>query len=45
MPALQSDSVSIAFNGHRVIDARSLTLKPGEVYVVLGSIGAAAKGV
>jgi len=38
--ALHLDSVSLAFGGHRALDALSLTLAPGEVYALLGPNGA-----
>ena len=40
MSALQLNSVSIAFNGHRAVDDLSLGLEPGEVYALLGPNGA-----
>ncbi|WP_339348548.1 ABC transporter ATP-binding protein [uncultured Sphingomonas sp.] len=38
--ALHLDGVSLAFGGHRALDALSLTLAPGEVYALLGPNGA-----
>ncbi len=38
--ALHLDGVSLAFGGHRALDALSLTLAPGDVYALLGPNGA-----